>query len=143
MTQSIVESKLRTGTLKLGPAGSESEFACQATSVLIASSYQEDGDPVEALCGASLPAATTVAKSFKITAIQDFDNPTGLMRYLRDHELEEVEFSWQANPAAEIATGVLQARLGDWGGEVGKRLTTQPEMPITTLTWSDPPPLGG
>jgi hypothetical protein len=33
--------------------------------------------------------------------------------------------------------------LGDWGGEVNKRLTTGPEMPITTLDWSPPIPATG
>ena len=135
----VVESKLRSGTLKLGPAGTQVEYGCQATSVIIASSYKDDGDPVEVLCGAMLPAATTVSKSLKITAIQDFDDPTGLMVYLRDHELEEVEFSWQPNPNADTATGRIQVRLGDWGGEVGKRITHQPEMPITSLTWTPAP----
>lgn len=132
----VTESKLKTGSLKLGPVGSEVEFACQQTNVTIASSYSESGDPVEVLCGDNLPAATTVAKSLKVTAIQDFDDPAGFMVYLRTHELEEVEFSWQANPTSEIAAGTLQARLGDWGGDVGKRLTTAPEMPILSLTWT-------
>ncbi len=136
----VVESKLRTGSLKLGDVGAEVEFGCQATSVIIASSYKEDGEPVEVLCGDNLPAATTVAKSLKITAIQDFDNAAGLMRYLRDHELQEVPFSWQANEQAEIASGTVQVRLGDWGGEVGKRITTGPELPIITLTWTPATP---
>ena len=136
----VVESKLRTGTLTLGTEAAAVEFSCQATSVIIASSYKEDGEPVEVLCGDNLPAATTVAKSLKITAIQDFDNPAGLMRYLRDHELQEIDFSWLANPESETAVGLVQVRLGDWGGEVGKRLTTQPEMPITSLSWEPATP---
>jgi hypothetical protein len=135
-TPTVVESKLRTGTLTFGPSAAQVEYGCQATSVIIASTYKEDGEAAEVLCGEKLAAATTVAKSLKITAIQDFDDPTGLMRYLREHELQEVDFTWQANPQAEIATGVVQVRLGDWGGEVGKRISTQPEMPITTLTWA-------
>lgn len=136
----VVESKLRTGVLKFGETGAEVEYGCQATSVIIASSYKEDGDPVEVLCGDSLPAATTVAKSLKITAIQDFDDAAGLMRYLRDHELEEVPFRWQANPQSETAVGTVQVRLGDWGGEVGKRITTAPELPIITITWEPATP---
>lgn len=138
-TPTVVESKLRTGSLKFGATGSEVEFSCQATNVTIASTYNESGDPVEVLCGASLPAATTVAKSLKVTAIQDFDDPAGFMRYLRTHELEDVPFSWQANPTAEIASGTVQCRLGDWGGDVNKRLTTAPELPITTLDWAPAP----
>jgi len=134
----IVESKLRQGSLKLGAAGAQVEFACQATNVTIASTYKEDGEQTEVLCGLTVAAATTVTKSLKVTAIQDFDDPGGLMVYLRAHELEEVPFSWQANPTAEIASGTVQLRLGDWGGDVGKRITTAPEWPITALTWSPP-----
>jgi hypothetical protein len=135
-TPTVVESKLKTGTLKLGDVGAEVEFACQATNVTIASTYNESGDAVEVLCGANLPAATTVSKSLKVTAIQDFDNPAGFMVYLRTHELEEVPFSWQASPTAEIASGTVQCRLGDWGGDVNKRITTAPELPIIELTWA-------
>jgi hypothetical protein len=137
----VVESKLRTGRLVLSDGTTTVDFACQPTSVIIKSSYKEDGDPVEVLCGDTLPAATTVAKSLVVTAIQDFDNPAGFMRYLRDHELQEIEFAWQANPAAEVAAGTVQSRQGDWGGDVGKRLTTAPEMPIITLDWLPPPPV--
>lgn len=137
----VTESKLRTGILILGPTSSATEFSCQATSVIIASSYKESGDPVEVLCGTKAPAETTVAKSLKINAIQDFDNPDGLMHWLRLHELETQPFSWQANPTSQVATGTLQVRLGDWGGEVGKRLSSAPEMPIIELDWAEAPPL--
>jgi hypothetical protein len=135
----VVESKLRQGVLKFGEVGAQVEFGCQASSVIIASTYKEDGEAVEVLCGDTLPAATTVAKSLKLTAIQDFDNPAGLMRFLREHELQETPFTWQASPTAEVAVGTVQVRLGDWGGEVGKRLNTTPEMPIITLDWEPAP----
>ena len=140
-TPTITESKLKNGRLTLGGV----EFSCQPTNVTISSDYEEDGDPVEVLCGAGLPAATTVSKTLKITAIQDFTNPTGFMRYLREHELETVAFVWQATPAAETASGTVQCRLGDWGGDVGKRLTTAPELPITpgSLVWTPPTPATG
>ncbi len=140
----VVESKLRQGRLTLSDGVTTQDFACQPTSVIIKSSYKEDGDPVEVLCGDNLPAATTVNKSLVVTAIQDFDNPAGFMRYLREHELQDLAFAWQANPAAEVAAGTVQARLGDWGGDVGKRLTTAPEMPIIALEWLPaPPPVTG
>jgi hypothetical protein len=141
----VVESKLRTGVLKLGAPDATvpvpmTEFGCQATSVVISPSYKEDGDPVETLCGGTLPAATTVSRVLKIVAIQDFENADGFMVFLRTHELETLDFEWQASPAAEVATGTLQARLGDWGGEVAKRVTTSPEMPIITISWAPATP---
>jgi hypothetical protein len=141
----VVESKLRTGTLKLGAPDAQpvavpmTEFGCQATSVIISPDYKEDGEAQETLCGAMLPAATTVSRTLKVIAIQDFEDPLGFMRFLRAHELETLDFEWQASPAAEIASGTLQARLGDWGGDVGKRITTAPEMPIITISWAEAP----
>lgn len=137
----IEESKVRNGTLTLGGE----DFSCQPTSVLIASSYNEEGDPVEVLCGESLSADTTVDKTLNITAIQDFDDPDGLMRHLRDNELLTEPFSWKANnDGAQIASGSLQCRVGDWGGETNKRITTELELPIVgAVAWSDPVPATG
>lgn len=137
----IEESKVRNGTLTLGGE----DFSCQPTSVLIASSYNEDGDPVEVLSGEGLPADTTVDKTLNITAIQDFDDPDGLMRFLRDNELTTVPFGWKANSdGAQVASGQLQCRVGDWGGETNKRITTELELPIAgKVDWSDPAPATG
>lgn len=137
----IEESKVRNGTLTLGGE----DFSCQPTSVLIASSYNEDGDPVEVLCGEGLPADTTVDKTLNITAIQDFDDPDGLMRFLRDNELATVPFGWKANSdGAQVASGQLQCRVGDWGGETNKRITTELELPISgKVGWADPVPASG
>jgi hypothetical protein len=132
----VTESKLHDGLLTLGAA----EFGCQATNVTIATEYKEDGDPVDVLCGASLPVATSASRTMKITAIQDFEDPAGFMRYLRAHELETVAFTWQASPQAETATGEVQIRQGDWGGDVKKRLTTAPELPVVgVITWTPAP----
>jgi hypothetical protein len=137
----IEESKVRDGTLVLG----SEFFSCEPTSVLIASEYNEEGDPVEVLCGEGLAADTTVNKSLNITAIQDFNNPEGLMRFLRDNELRTVPFMWKANQeGAQVANGQIQCRLGDWGGEVNTRLTTDLELPIVgTVSWTDPPAATG
>jgi hypothetical protein len=134
------ESKLKTGSLTLGDAAVE--FACQATNVIISTEYTEDGDSVEVLCGTALSAPTTIARKLKVTAIQDFDDPAGFMRFLRQHELQTVPFAWQASPTSEIAAGMVQCRLGDWGGDVNKRLTTAPELPIVgEVFWTPPEPV--
>lgn len=136
----VVESKLKKGKLTLDGKS----FACQATNVTIASNYTGDtaGEALETLCGDQLSggeAGTTVTRNLNITAIQDFDNPDGLMRFLRDNELSDVDFMWQANSKAEIAEGQLECRVGDWGGDVAKRLTSSLSLPISTLDWKEPP----
>lgn len=131
----ITESKLHDGLLTLAGV----EFGCQATNVTITTDYNEDGDPLPVLCGAELPVATTASKTLKITAVQDFDDPAGFMRYLRDHELETIAFTWQASPESETAAGSVQIRQGDWGGDVKKRLTTAPELPVIgDINWTAP-----
>jgi len=138
----IVQSKLKKGKLTLGAAGaSKLNASCQATNVTISTTYNETGDPIEVLCGDQDTASTTATRSLKVTAIQDFDDADGLMRYLRTHELESVPFTWQASPTSEVASGTVQCRLGDWGGDVGVRLTTELELPITgPIVWAPPPP---
>lgn len=115
------------------------DFSCQPTSCLISSEYQEAGQGVPVICGDELPAAVgSVTRKLKITSIQDFTNPAGLMRYLREHELSTVDFSWLSNPEGETASGQLQCRLGDWGGEAKKRITTELDLPIVNVVWRDP-----
>lgn len=131
----VTESKLHDGSLTL--AGTE--FSCQASNVTLTPEYKEDGDPVPVLCGVTLPVATTVSWTLKVTAIQDFSDPDGLMRYLREHLLETVAFTWKAAPESETASGEVQIRLADWGGDVAKRLTTSLEWPIVgDITWTAP-----
>lgn len=137
---STVESKLHDGRLLLGGT----EFACQASNVTLTPSYDDEGDPLDMLCGNQLAASTVVSWVLKITAVQDFTDPDGLLRYLRTHLLETVPFVWQASPEAETATGSLQARLADWGGDVKKRLTSELEMPVVgAIDWTDPVPATG
>lgn len=137
----IKQSKLHNGKLTLGTGDDAINVECQATNVTISSTYNETGDAVVTLCGDGDAPSTSVTRSLKITAIQDFDDPDGLMVWLRDHELTTQAFSWQASPTSEVATGTVQVRLGDWGGDVAVRLTTELEMPIAgNVTWSPPPP---
>lgn len=136
----VWESKLKEGTLTLGG----NDFSCQPTNVTINTSYSDSGggEGVEVLCGDVLPggeAGTSVTRNLNINAIQDFTNPDGLMRFLRGNELKQVDFTWQATDAAEVASGKVECRLGDWGGDVARRLSTSLSLPISKLNWAEPP----
>ena len=52
----IVESRLKDGMLTLGTTPAELDFSCQVTNARINSSYDDDGDAVETLCGDQIPA---------------------------------------------------------------------------------------
>ena len=47
----IVESRLKDGTLTLGTAPDTIDFSCQVINARINSSYDDDGDAEETLCG--------------------------------------------------------------------------------------------
>lgn len=136
----ITDSRVKEGSLSFADDATgtgEVTFSCQPTSVMISTEYNESGETVQVLCGDETAPDTTADRTLKITAIQDFTDPAGLMVYLRDNELEQKYFTWQANAEAEVATGIVQCRVGDWGGEVGKRITTELELPIVgPVTWT-------
>jgi hypothetical protein len=140
----VTESKLRKGLLILGglaaPPGVD--FACQPTAVSVTSEFNEDGEKVETLCGDELLPTTTAAATLKFTAIQDFEDIDGLVRYSWAHNLEVVDFRWTPDPTKiPSLTGTVQVRRLDIGGDVNKRLTSDAEWPVQDgPVFDDTPP---
>ena len=132
----IVESKLKTGSLKLG----STEFACQATNVRIVPSFNEEGDTVETLCGDSLAPSTTTDWALQGTHIQDWDSGgLGIVEYSWVNNLVTVPFIWKPNASDVSFAGNVQVRALELGGDVNTRITTDFDWPITgtpTPTWS-------
>lgn len=140
----FTESRVRKGklTLKASTDSSPVVFSCQPSAVSIvpdrtAASGEDD---LELLCGdvATSGAAASLTANLNITALQDFTNPDGLISYCWEHDGQSVDFVWA--PFEATTTGVS----GDWtgkcnvgaltiGGEVGARLTSDAEWPITQL----------
>lgn len=126
----VTQSKLRKGSLILGDAPG-TEFSCQATAVSVTTEFSEDGDKVETLCGDEILPDTTQASTLKFTAVQDFEDPAGLVRYSWDHSLEVVDFSWTPDKTKiPRIYGTVQVRRLDIGGDVNKRLTSDAEWPV-------------
>jgi hypothetical protein len=144
----IVESKLKDGKLTLGSA-TGTDYGCQITNVRINSSYSTDGDAVETLCGDHMPAGEKLdGRALAGTAIQDFDNPDGLINFLWDNDLQQVEFSYVPNdPAAGYTlSGIVRVRVPDesFGGDVNARVTSDFEWAVigdVVRTPGTPPPL--
>jgi hypothetical protein len=125
----ITESKLKSGTLTFTVGGTPVDFSCQPTNVRISPKHDEDGDPVETLCGDVLGAEETRTDSLLITAIQDFDDPDGFQSFSWENDRTSVPFSWRPNATSPTYTGTVKVRALEVGGDVNKRLTVDAEWP--------------
>jgi hypothetical protein len=124
----IVESRLDSGTLTLGPVGTgQVDMSCQITNVVITSNYDNDGDPVTTLCGDAKPAGRKLTnRTLDGTFIQDFDDPDGIVAYLWDNDLTVVSYSYTPNDSGLVVTGsvMLEVPQSTYGGDVKTRLTS-------------------
>lgn len=139
----ITESKVKEGKLVLGgtvfPAVAPAvDFSCPPTNVRLEPTHDETGDAVETLCGDTLSPDTTTSWSLMGTAIQDFDDPDGLVWYAYDHNGETVDFAWQPNTGATKWVGKVTVRALVIGGDVNTRITSDFEWPATDLVPTKP-----
>lgn len=126
------ESRLKNGTLKLGPTATALDLSCQVTNARVVSNYDDDGDAVTVLCGDTIAAARKLGgRQLAGTIVQDFDNEEadgGVVDYLWNHDLEVVAFEFVPNDqGAPTITGNVQLEVpsdGTYGGDTGGRLTT-------------------
>ena len=126
----IVQSKLKTGTLTLG-ATPGTDFACQATSVKLTPSYEDDGDNVETLCGEALSPGKKESWTINGTSIQDFDDPMGFVQYCFDNATQIVDFSWcPATGVSPTYSGKCTIVAVEIGGDVNTRITTDWEFAV-------------
>jgi hypothetical protein len=125
----IVESRVVKGVLTLGSAPTPTDFSCQPTNIRVTPTTDDDGDPVEVLCGDTVPAGKKESWVLAGTAIQDFDSPTGFLAYCYEHALETVEFSWTPNiDGAPVWTGSVLIEALEEGGDVNTRITSDFEF---------------
>jgi len=133
----IVESRLVEGTLKVGTAPSELDLSCQITNVRYASSYSDDGDSVETLCGDKIAAGEkNDGGTLQGTFIQDWTAPaaTSIISFLMANDLVEMPYTYTPNQAGPTYSGSLRVKLPSefLGGDVNTRLTSDFEWVITT-----------
>lgn len=126
MSTTPYDSRLGPGTLTLGGT----EYGFQAAAVkLTPKANSSDGTPTLAVPD---PAPeTTIDWSLNIDAIQDFENPAGLVNYLMDHALDEVAFTFV--PLTEDGTsyaGMVQIVPMEVGGDAGVQVVTSVELPV-------------
>ena len=130
----VVESKLKNGTLSLGPTATVLDVSCQVTNVRIGSAYSDDGSSVTVLCGETVPAPRKLdGHKLEGSLIQDFTD-TGWLQFVWDNDLETVAFEYLPNDydAPTIAgTVVIEIPAETYGGDAGPRLTSD-------FSWSMP-----
>lgn len=141
----IVESRLKEGTVLLGTAPNDMDISCQLTNVRLTAAYSSDGDALETLCGDKI-AAGEKADGYTIagTFIQDFDaspEDASVIWYLMDHNLQEVPFTYTPNVNAPTIEGSLRLKLPAefLGGDVNVRLSSDFEWTITSELTRTPP----
>jgi len=127
----IVESRLKDGILTLGTT--PEDFSCQVTNCRINSSYDDDGDAVETLCGDTIPPGRKLGgRALAGTVIQDWSAATGsFIDYCWDNDLTVVAFSF--TPATgTVLTGDCRIEVPSetYGGDVNVRLTSDFEFGI-------------
>lgn len=144
----ITESRLKDGVLALGTAPGDMDFSCQVTNARINSSYDDDGDAVETLCGDQIPAGRKLSgRSLAGTFIQDWTAAaaTSITEYCYDHDLEEIAFTYTPNAAGPTLSGMLRIEVPaeTYGGDVNARLTSDFEWSLTAQLVRTPPVVAG
>jgi hypothetical protein len=135
----ITESRVKQGTLTFnaeggGTPGTGTVFACQASTVKVTPSHDNDGDRVETLCGESIPAGKKESWTLNGTSIQDFDDPEGFLAYCFENSMQTVPFEWVPNlTGAPTWAGSVVILALEEGGDVNTRLTTDWEFEIVGI----------
>jgi hypothetical protein len=120
------DSRLGPGTLKLGTL----EFGHQAAAVRLTPDVSsEDGTPT--LHVPDPAPESTIAWALNLDAIQDFDNPAGLVNFLMDNALDEMAFEWTPLTAGgTVFSGTVQIVPMEVGGDVAVQIVTSVELPV-------------
>jgi len=121
----ITDSRQGPGTLTL----EAHDFSYQAAAVRLTPDVSsEDGTPTLAV---PEPAPdTTVAWALNIDAIQDFEEPLGIVNYLMDNALAEVAFVWTPITGSTVYNGTVQIVPMEVGGDVAVQVVTSVELPL-------------
>lgn len=139
----ITDSRLKDGVLTLGTAPGL-EMSCQVTNARIQSSYDDDGDAVETLCGDQIPAGRKLGgRSLAGTFIQDWTAAAGMSitEYCFANDLEVVAFTYTPNAAGPTISGNIRVEVPaeTYGGDVNTRITSDFEWGIQDALTFTPP----
>jgi len=125
MATTLTDSRLGPGTLQLGT----SSFEAQAAAVKLTPKVNtKDGTPT---LGVPEPTPdTTITWTLGLDAIQDFEDPLGLVNYLMDNALAEQPFTWLPITAGPTYSGTVQIVPIEIGGDAAVQIKTTVELPL-------------
>jgi hypothetical protein len=123
------DSRQGPGTLTFGTTTPVSFEAQAAVVKLTPTVNSEDGTPT--LETPEPAPLTTIAWALNLDAIQDWEDPLGIVNWLFDNALSEQAFEWVPLAAAAPSySGTVQIVPIEIGGDVGVQVVTSVELPI-------------
>lgn len=123
------DSRQGPGTLTFGTTTPVSFEAQAAVVKLTPTVNSEDGTPT--LETPEPAPLTTIAWALNLDAIQDWEDPAGIVNWLFDNALSEQTFEWVPRAAAAPSfSGTVQVVPIEVGGDVGVQVVTSVELPI-------------
>lgn len=137
-----VDSRVFTGTLKFADTvdmAAAVDFSCQPRAVSVVPPAPPTADtgtePEYVLCGDALPTDPTSVDrttgwTLNFTAVQDFENATGLQAYAFDNDNETKYFELMLSPTAPPWKGQVTVFALTEGGDVKVRITSDGAWPI-------------
>lgn len=128
------------GSLRLGEAGSLSDWSAQVTAASVEPTVAAEDD-VPVLTGGKLSGDRTYGAALKATVLQDL-SPEGLIAWSWEHRGEEVTVEFVPNTAAgSVVRGRLIVDPMKLGGDVKKKNTSDVEL--TFIDFPTLSPLAG
>lgn len=134
----ITSSRVKEGTLTLGPDPTPHDFSCQPSNIRLTPTTETE-DPLETLCGDIATGPGTTSWVLQGTAVSDFDDPEGFVQHCFDHDGEQVPFSWAPNAIGGTWSGELFVQAVEIGGDVNTRLTTDFSFAVVSKPIYTPP----
>lgn len=143
----VIESKVRKGYIKLKIGEEEQiDFSCQPNAIAFVPPAEPGGggtDATEVLCGDPLPGDGTAEEwQLTFTAIQDFENKTGLINWSWTNHNKVADYEIKLSETAEIMTGKVTVRALPMGGQVNTRITSDATWKLDGMPKPKPAPGG-
>lgn len=117
--------KLGPGLLTVGETGTPVDFTCQIIGARVEWSVDAD-DPVQVLCGESVPGDRTYSAELTGSLFQDLGVASGIVAYSWESKGTEVPFSFVPSTAAgqEVSGTLIMDPLSVGGDEAGANMTS-------------------
>lgn len=128
MTISATEDSRLDGTGSLTLDGTA--FAKQANAVSLVPAVAEEGERMDMLNGNTLLPSEVVTWTLNVGLVQDFQDPDGLVEFLRSRAGESVAFVWEPTGTGPAYSGTVKLRPTTIGGTVKTRLTQEVVLPV-------------